>query len=165
MLLVIKIAHSEGLARLLYKPREGESMPKPVAQPGMVYGSGNRVVEGVYFKNRTWKHAAYYWYHISGNDWLLHESLIVDPRWPDNATRPDFVEGMEYSIDVELIGRDIKAVVQVQTSFSRGAQVILYSENRNELYAVRKTTLEKMLEKQKARTHTDQLADLHMRTA
>ena len=158
-----------GLARLLYQPREGENMPKPVAQPGMIvdYGSGQHVVERVRFKNRTWKrHAASYEYHVSDHEISLHESSIANSRWPDESARPDFVTGQECYIYVERGGKDaIKTVVQVQTSFSSGADVILYREDRNELYEIRKTTLEKMLEKQKDLNNTVHPAGLHIRSA
>ena len=39
---------------------------------------------------------------------------------------PDFEKGQEYSIDVLFREHPIKAIVQVQTSLSKGADVILY---------------------------------------
>ena len=164
---MIRISIDRLLARPLYEPQNGQPIPEPVLQPGMMvhyHSNGSLsegIVEGVYFKNRSWKHSARYEYHISSSENLLNDSSIADFRWPEQGPKPEFVKGAEYYIDVERRGSAIKAVVQVQTSLKIGAEVILYGVDRNELYAVRRTTLEKMLKKQKTTTPDNPPTDLH----
>ena len=164
---MVKIGIDRLLARTLYEPQDGQPIPEPVLQPGMIVNYHNNgsisegLVEGVYFRNRSWKHPAIYEYNVSGSENLLHDSSIVDSRWPEQGPKPEFVKGQEYTIDVERRDSAIKAVVQVQTSLKIGAEVILYGVDRNELYAVRKTTLEKMLKRQETTNPDNPTSDLH----
>ena len=154
------------MGRPLYEPLDGRSVPQPILQPGMMArctdnGSTKEgLVESVYFKS-SWRRPARYEYHISCCSSPLHDHSIIDSRWPEQGPRPEFVNGQEYYIDVELRGNGIRAIVQVQTSLNGRADVILYGADRNELYAVRKTTLEKMVKKQEALTSNNSSADLH----
>lgn len=147
--LVIEIRGLEG--RVLYTPKEGETLHEPLLQPGMEVEYSIKGVTQRTLVDRVYFHEGNFSYYPPGSKTpiAVDASSILDCRWHDNS-KPEFTnDGRVYDVSIFLRG-EVKARVLTQTSLEKAADVYLIDTASNEIYIIRKTTLQKLIKRKSA---------------